>query len=305
VLILLDLNGFKGYNDTFGHLAGDALLQRLGGALQTTLAGTARAYRLGGDEFCVLAPATSADIESPARHALSEQGEGFAIAAASGSVRIPAEAGTATDALRLADQRMYAAKLGGRPGTERQTTDALVRVLAERHPALGDHVDGVAELAEAVARRLGLDDRQSAQVRHAAELHDIGKVAVPDAIVHKPGPLSSDEWAFMRTHTVLGERILAAAPALRKEAALVRSSHERWDGQGYPDQRAGEDIPLGSRIIFVCDALDAMTSPRVYRRRSSQEEAVTELRRCAGTQFDPAVVDALCAALRRPLTQAA
>ena len=109
----------------------------------------------------------------------------------------------------------------------------------------------------------------------------------------------------MRTHTVLGERILAAAPALREEAALVRSSHERWDGQGYPDRRAGEHIPLGSRIIFVCDALDAMTSLRVYRERLTQEQAVTELRRCAGTQFDPAVVDALCAALRRPLPKAA
>ena len=152
---------------------------------------------------------------------------------------------------------------------------------------------------------MGLSAEALDHLAKAAALHDIGKVAVPDAIVHKPGPLSSDEWAFMRTHTVLGERILAAAPALREEAALVRSSHERWDGQGYPDQRAGEDIPLGSRIIFVCDALDAMTSPRVYRETCTQEQAVTELRRCAGTQFDPAVVDALCAALRRPLPKAA
>ena len=201
---------------------------------------------------------------------------------------IPSEADTPIEALRLADQRMYAAKLNTRTGPERQSKDVLIRVLAERHPELGDHLSGVAELAEAVAKRLGLDDQDCARVRHAAELHDIGKVAIPDSIVQKPGPLDEDEWAFMRRHTIIGERILAAAPSLAPVGELVRSSHERYDGRGYPDGLAGEDIPLGARIIAACDAFDAMLSDRPYSPAKSVDEARAELHRCSGTQFDPA-----------------
>ena len=131
----------------------------------------------------------------------------------------------------------------------------------------------------------------------AAELHDVGKVAIPDAIINKPGPLDDDEWAFMRRHTLIGERIVAAAPALGAVAQLVRASHEHWDGAGYPDATAGEDIPLGARIVAVCDAYDAIVSDRPYRRGRSAAEAMAELHRCAGTQFDPAVVDAFAAVL--------
>jgi HD-GYP domain-containing protein (c-di-GMP phosphodiesterase class II) len=113
-------------------------------------------------------------------------------------------------------------------------------------------------------------------------------------VLHKPGPLSDEEWEFMRRHPVIGERILSAAPALAQAAKLVRASHERFDGRGYPDRLAGEDIPLGARIIFVCDAYDAMTSGRPYRDGMSAAEALDELRRCAGTQFDPIVVDVFC-----------
>src|SRR6185437_8722335 len=125
------------------------------------------------------------------------------------------------------------------------------------------------------------------QVRHAAALHDIGKVAIPDAIINKPAALSDDEWAFMRRHTLIGERIVAAAPALGGAAALVRASHEAWDGTGYPDALAGTDIPVGARIIAVCDAFDAMIASRPYSPPRSTDEALAELRRCAGSQFDP------------------
>ena len=307
-LLLFDLDGFKKYNDTFGHSAGDALLARLAGKLAEALAESGSVYRIGGDEFCALLRGDAYELDAArgaASLALREHGEGFSITASHGAVTMPAEAPTATQALRLADERMYGHKAGRSQAACRQTHDVLLRILDERDRNLHTHGSAVAALAVEVGRELGLTGEALEQLANAAALHDIGKVAVPDAIVNKPGPLSGDEWAFMKTHTLLGERILAAAPALREEAALVRSSHERWDGQGYPDQRAGEDIPLGSRIIFVCDALDAMTSPRVYRASCSHEQAVTELRRCAGTQFDPAVVDALCAALRRPLTQAA
>jgi two-component system cell cycle response regulator len=294
-LALLDLNGFKAYNDMFGHPAGDALLSRLGSALGATLAHRGTAYRMGGDEFCLLfrVGAEPVDAVVAAAHAaLSEQGEGFAVSCAIGVAQLPAEAANPSDALRLADRRMYAQKQSGRASPGRQSSDVLLRALAERNASLGDHLHGVAELAEAVGIALGLEGEPLDDLRRAAELHDVGKMAIPDEILDKPGPLDEKEWAFIRGHTLVGERILAAAPALANVATLVRASHERFDGRGYPDRLAGEDIPLGARIIFVCDAFDAMISERPYNRAMTVPEALAELRRCAGGQFDPIVVEA-------------
>src|SRR4051794_13128102 len=291
-MMLFDLNGFKNYNDTFGHPAGDALLLRLGTALSEAVAPFGgRAYRPGGDEFCVIADASQRGaLEQAAARALSETGEGFAISTAFGTVVIPHDTGDVTDAMRRADNAMYAQKHSGRATAGRQSTDVLLRAVAERHPDLGDHLDGVTELVEALAERLGVEGEELTQLRHAAALHDIGKVAIPDAIINKSTTLSDDEWAFMRRHTVIGERIIAAAPALAPAARLVRASHEAFDGRGYPDRLADADIPLGARIIAICDAFDAMISNRPYSRAKSTAEALAELRRCAGTQFDPAIV---------------
>jgi diguanylate cyclase (GGDEF)-like protein len=293
VLTLFDLNGFKNYNDTFGHPAGDALLVRLGHALADAVGpfgGTA--YRPGGDEFCVIADAARQHaMEHAACAALSESGEGFAVSAAFGSVVIPQDTGDAAQAMRKADEAMYAQKQSGRATADRQSSDVLLTALTERHPDLGDHLDGVTELAADVAARMGIDGEELTQLRHAAALHDIGKVAIPDAIITKPGALDDAEWAFMRRHTLIGERIIAAAPALGRAAKLVRSTHEAFDGAGYPDHLSGVEIPLGARIIAVCDAFDAMISDRPYSKRRTTDQALAELRRCAGTQFDPAVVD--------------
>jgi diguanylate cyclase (GGDEF)-like protein len=299
VLVLFDLDGFKHYNDTFGHPAGDALLVRLGGSLDAFVRGRGAAFRMGGDEFCALLtpgerPAEPLVIGAAA--ALSERGEGFEIGCSYGAIALPAEAADVADALRIADQRMYAQKNAGRASASRQSKDVLLSALAERNPDLRAHLSGVGDLAEATAVRLGLSHDEVEQVRHAAELHDVGKVAVPDAILSKPGPLDDDEWAFIRRHTLIGERIVAAAPALGRVALLVRSSHERWDGAGYPDGLAGEEIPLGARIVAVADAFDAMTSRRPYSLPRPPEAALDELRRCAGTQFDARVVEAFAAA---------
>jgi len=145
-----------------------------------------------------------------------------------------------------------------------------------------------------VATRLELDGEELDEVVRAAELHDVGKMAIPDEVLRKPGPLTEEEWAFVRQHTIIGERILSAAPALLPVAKLVRASHERFDGSGYPDGLAADAIPLGSRIVAVCDAFQAMTSPRPYRPAIPVEDALAELRACAGTQFDPEVVKAFC-----------
>ena len=190
---------------------------------------------------------------------------------------------------------MYAAKGQRSSSAQRQTQDVLVRVLREREPELGAHLKGVARLAAEIGRAANLQAEELDAVIRAAELHDIGKIAIPDRVLHKFGPLDDDEWALMKTHTTIGERILAAAPAMAPVAALVRSSHERWDGDGYPDRLASEQIPLGSRIIFVCDAYEAMTESRSYRDPISPEDALEELRRCAGTQFDPQLVELFAA----------
>src|SRR3954447_13818557 len=301
-LVFFDLDGFKDYNDAFGHPAGDALLRRLAPALAAV---GGRAYRLGGDEFCLLVEG-GLDEEGPlvtrAVAALSEHGDGFSVTASHGLVVLPDDAGDATEALRVADARMYARKRRRRGGSRGQARDLLVRVIAEREPDLDDHSTGVADLAIAVGRRLGLDAEELDVLLRAAELHDVGKIAVPDTILHKPGPLDETEWAIMRQHTVVGERILAASDAMRPVAQILRSSHERWDGGGYPDKLAGEAIPLGARIVCACDALDAMLSRRPYKAPMTVEDAVAELRRCAGTQFDPRVVAELVA-LAPTLTQ--
>ena len=298
IVAIFDLDGFKSYNDSFGHAAGDALLNRLSSALDdAAVACGGRAYRMGGDEFCALLP-DDADIELVAA-ALREDGSGFTVDCSHGCARVPCEAPDGPSALRLADQRMYAVKNARPISASSQTRDLLVRVLAEREPDLHDHVLDVGALAVEVARELGIPEQEHAEIVHGAELHDVGKIAIPESILHKPGPLDDDEWVYMKRHTVIGERFLLSVPALREVGKLVRSSHERWDGGGYPDGLIGDEIPFGARIISVCDAYDAIVTDRPYRRGTDPESALAELRRCAGTQFDPRVVEAFCSVMGR------
>ena len=297
VLALFDLDGFKAYNDGYGHPAGDDLLRRLGTALEASVEPYGRAYRLGGDEFCVLAATRTLSAEAickKAEAALSERGKGFTITASWGKVLIPVEVTTSTDALRVADRRMYAKKGRRADSARSQTRGVLLRMLHEREPDLERHLDGVARLAAAFGKALALDAEEQDVIVRAAELHDIGKVAIPDGILHKGEELTAEEWELMRKHTIIGQRVLDAAPAMSPVAALVRSTHERWDGAGYPDRLAGKDIPLGSRVIFICDAYNAMTEGRPYRPPLSSEQALEELQRAGGTQFDPELVRAFC-----------
>ena len=296
VLVLFDLNGFKTYNDTFGHPAGDALLARLGAKLAATVAPDGEAYRMGGDEFCVLLPAPDPDLHRIAQ-ALWESGEGFDVTSAYGAAVIPDDATTVSTALSVADERLYAHKellAEIRRGTAHEP---LLRTLAEREPDLRAHVADVSSLAVRVGERLGLLPDELEELRLAAELHDVGKLAIPDVVLQKAGTLDATEWGFIHSHTLIGQRILSSAPALRPVGAIVRSTHENWDGTGYPDGLAGEEIPLAARIIGACDAYSAMTSNRPYRSARTPAEAVAELRRCADGQFDRTVVQLLCAVL--------
>jgi two-component system cell cycle response regulator len=301
-LLLFDLDGFKEYNDAFGHPAGDGLLVRLAARLAEAVGPSGHAYRLGGDEFCALVRHGRDGMDellAGCSAALTERGEGFEVSSSFGSVVLPEEATTPTQALQLADRRMYARKGGRRMSAGRQSRDVLLRTLSERRPDLHLRLRDIGELALAVGRDLHMGPEGLDEVARAAELHDVGKIAVPDAILDKPGPLDPVEWSFMRRHPLIGERILLAAPALRPVARLVRSSHERWDGGGYPDGLSASEIPLGARVVAVCDAFDAMTTARPYRQPIAEDEALEELRRCAGTQFDPMVVEAFCRVIAR------
>jgi two-component system, cell cycle response regulator len=297
LLMLFDLNGFKAYNDTFGHPAGDALLIRLAGALRAAMGDHGgSAYRLGGDEFCVLArveQGQSAPVVAAASQALTEHGGGFHITASYGAILLPEESQDVVEAMQLVDQRMYAQKTSGRRSPDRQSRDVLLRALQERNPELAERHAAVARLAEVIGERMDLGAEERAQLRQAAELHDVGKLAIPEEVLYKPSPLEPEEWVFVRRHPLIGERIIGAAPALAAAAKLVRSTHERLDGSGYPDGLTGDQIPLGARIIAVCDAFTAMTSPRPHATQRTIADAIAELRHCATTQFDPTVVDIL------------
>jgi two-component system cell cycle response regulator len=296
MLALFDLNGFKAYNDSFGHPAGDALLSRLAEKLLTAVAPAGAAYRMGGDEFCVLLPASEPALQRVA-NALRESGEGFTVTSAYGAAVLPDDAATVSTALSVADERLYAHKELLAEIRRGMAHEPLLRTLAEREPKLRAHVADVSSLALRVGDRLGFGGDELEELRLVAELHDVGKLAIPDVVLQKPGPLDENEWSFIHSHTLIGQRILGSAPALRSVGAIVRSTHENWDGSGYPDRLAGEAIPLAARIVFACDAYSAMTSDRPYCAARAPDDAVAELRRCAGRQFDPKVVELLCAVL--------
>ena len=307
ILVLLDLNGFKTYNDSFGHGAGDSLLVQLGASLAAAAKPYGEAYRLGGDEFCVIASASLRPLEQlPAifAQALATRGNGFSIDAAYGTAILPAEAQDVSSALAVADARMYRNKATrGRIPAADQPARVLTAVVQEHAPALAEHQRTVHRLALATGVDLGLGEQDLETLSRAAALHDLGMMAIPESILTKPGPLSASEWELVRRHPVVGERILSAAPALRASAQLVRYAHERTDGRGYPDGLSGQQIPIGSRIIAVADAYAAMLSPRPYRPARTPAQALTELRRCTGTQFDPVVVIAFEHAAMRQADQ--
>ena len=304
VLVLFDLDGFKHYNDCFGHPAGDALLERLGGALSQYIDGRGDAYRMGGDEFCVLfrpGPQVAEPIIRGAAAALTEHGEGFHIGCSYGAVTLPREAAESAEALlarRPADVRAEA--LAPRAG----------RVAVQERPAPGARrAPSRSRGARRRRRAARRGDRDGPRARHARtssasasppSCTTSARSAIPESILRKPGPLSDAEWEFIRRHTIIGERILLAAPALEGVAQLVRSSHERWDGGGYPDALAGQDIPLGvtrggdRRRLRRHDGRSPLLAAA-----DSVADALAELRRCAGSQFDPVAVEAFheaCAA---------
>lgn len=301
VLLIFDLDGLQTYNDRFGYAAGDELLRRIAQTLvqqATPLGGTA--YRIDYSRLALLIPAGEnqlGDVVLAATAALHEEGRDLLIGRAYGEVSIPDEAVDADSALQIAGQRLTAHNQRQHRSARRQAHAVLMAVLAARRPELRQHLRVVVYRAIAICRRLGLSREEMDDVALAAELQDVGLLAVPEAVLEKRTALDPEEAAMIRNRPVAGEAIIGSAPGLAPVAGLVRASSEHFDGSGFPDGIAGEAIPLGARIIAVAVAYAALTAPRPYRDAASTEDALEELHRCAGTQFDPRVVEALAADL--------
>jgi two-component system cell cycle response regulator len=314
---LIDIDRFRYINLRHGYGAGDLVL----GGVAATIGRCARSHdvacRIGGDEFAILFGETEpegaldavrrilASLEdldaggvrghtaSAGVAALESNQTPEALLAAAGSALERARASGGARAL------LYAGSSGGEadeselPGTHDDVIAALASTLGEHGRYQVDEAESVVDLATGIAEGLGLNDDRIDGLRTAALLHDIGKVGVPDEILHKPGVLDESEWEVMRQHPVIGERIIRAIPGMGPVARVVRHQHERWDGNGYPDGLAGTEIPVEARIILACDAYHALTSDRPYRAAVSHDNALVELTANAETQFDPGVIEAL------------
>jgi diguanylate cyclase (GGDEF)-like protein len=301
-LCLVDVDDFKRINDLYGHPTGDHVLAQIAGNLRQN----GEAFRLGGDEFAVLLPeydeaAGIGTAEAIVGRVSAIQLEHVgSVTVSAGVATFPSQAPNRGELIRLADSALYWAKEHGKNRAHVYRPD-VVELAELRRLAHGPDRAARFRAAESLAKAVDLRDTytgsHSARVadlaaRLAGSLHDLGKLAIPEEILRKPGPLTEPERLVLERHPQIGFRMLDSL-GIEPVAEWILHHHERWDGTGYPDRLPGPEIPLGARIIFVVDAYDAMTSDRVYRGRLSAVDALAELERCAGTQFDPEVVTAL------------
>ena len=321
-LVLLDVDDLKAVNDTHGHQAGDERLQALAHAIRATGRGADLAYRVGGDEFAVILPDARAwgalEFAQRLREATQAADHGAEPFTTTAGISEALALRSKDELIREADLALIGAKRIHQdvviygpdltPGADgdaqedehhsRTLASALARAVDAKDSYTRSHCQTVSQLCGLIGTELGLDAGRLTRLRLAGLLHDVGKIGVPDAILNKPAKLSDEEYEHMKRHSLLGYDIVQAAD-MELEARWVRHHHERFDGGGYPDGLAGEEIPLESRVILVADAFEAMTSDRPYRLAPGQSFAVRELGRHAGTQFDPTVVEALTRVLAR------
>ena len=304
-VLLLDIDHFKPINDRYGHAAGDELLCWVVQTLRSVVRPADSIGRLGGDEFAVLfaemAPADALECAERIKRALSERAP-----SSIGIATFPLDGATLDELTRQADLRLYSSRDGRQAPdatapTERLSWAAtLAHAIDLRMDAEHEHSRAVGDWAAAIAQRLGWEPAGLGMLRIAAMLHDVGMIGVPEQILRKPGPLAAEELATVRGHTDRGAEMVAQIEGLETIVPWIRHSHESFDGSGYPDGLSGEAIPQAARILLVADAFDAITSRRPYRTPLSCAEACQELRRHAGTQFDPACVEALVSHLKPP-----
>jgi diguanylate cyclase (GGDEF)-like protein/putative nucleotidyltransferase with HDIG domain len=318
-VLFLDLDRFKAINDAAGHDHGDRVLRTVAGIVRAAIRDTDLVCRYGGEEFVVVLPETpksgAADVAERIRHAVrtgavSSGHDDGPVTLTIGVASFPDDGDDVATLITAADTAMLRGKSAGRDRVEvagqvvtterrtpwaRQTSPtvaALVRGLRAKDPATAAHSIAVARLAGRMARQMGLSPQEIGIVHHVGLLHDIGKLFIPDQILHKPGPLDPAERVIMESHAPLGADLVATIAETHPLADAVRASQEFFDGTGYPDRLSGEAIPLPARIVATADAYHAMVSDRPYRAGRSRDAALAELERCAGTQFDPRIVAA-------------
>jgi diguanylate cyclase (GGDEF)-like protein len=297
-VILGDVNGLKITNDVFGHLLGDKLLKDIAGILNGVIGPKDIVARWGGDEFIVLLPHTdenrAIEICQKIASACENTKGDIKPSISTGHATATSEEINMDELFKRAEDMMYRMKLLDKNSFRNTFITSLQETLHEKCGETSQHLERLFLFSQRVGIRLGLSDTEQSDLKLLAYLHDIGKVAISDMILNKPGKLTSEEWEVMKTHSEVGCRIVQSAPELATISKLVLYHHERWDGRGYPSGLSGNDIPKLSRIISILDTYDVMTSERSYKNAMSHEDAIEELKRCSGTQFDPYLINELC-----------
>lgn len=292
-LMMIDVNGLKIFNDAFGHEYGDKVIISVAGVLDKVFKAHFVA-RIGGDEFAVLITKDDMNIIDNLRHEARQRVSelkvnDLTLSISIGYTIIESNSVNLNEALKEAENQMYRFKITESMSVRNFAIQAIHRTLTEKYKEERIHSEKVSQLCYDTGVALGMRDERLEELKLAGLYHDIGKIAIPDAILNKPGLLTHEEYEIMKTHTEIGYNILRAADNYNRLAEYALTHHERWDGKGYPRGIKGDEIPLISRIISICDSYDAMTTTRVYRVKRSEDEAVKEIIKCSGKQFDPEV----------------